>query len=133
MADVLITDKAGNTEPRNFVVEHKDPQTGEESPVDLTNFIAGQWRMWDPETDTLIIDPEANGEDSDGPGYVERDAANGEISLDPAGAKAAGGDAFDTPGTYKAILILKASDGDDDQWPSDGYVIIRLQDPGPSS
>jgi hypothetical protein len=133
MADVLVTAKAGSTEPIDLVVEQRDPQTGEKTAVDLTNFTAGQWKMWDPETDTLIIDPEGNGASSDGPGYTERDASAGKVSLDPDGAKTDGGDAFDTASTYHAILILKASDGDDDRWPSDGYLVINLQDPGPSS
>lgn len=125
MANQRITRKAGTTEPETITVQTDG------NALDLSNVDWGQWKMWDPHDGTVVIDPEANGASSDGPGFAITDAGAGEVELDPDGAKKGGGNAFGDSGTYRATLTLHFPDGDEEIWPDEGYLTIELEDPGP--
>jgi len=120
MATVTITRKAGTTEPEEVTVD----ATGLDNLDDVS---AGQWFAWDKNSGAEIIDGEANGSSSDGPGFQITDSANRKVELDPDGADTEGGNAFSDAGVLRATLKLIFSDSDIAFWPDSGYLEITLE------
>ena len=121
MADVYVPEKVNNDEPIEFTVKDAD------GAVDLSGATALQWRLWNTRNGSLVVDPEGNGANSNGPGLVAEDLPNGVVKFDPDGAHTDGGHAFQSEDDLKGVLRVVQSDGDDVYWPREGYLRFVLE------